>query len=223
MLDVVLRDQVEPPPDRADRGFREAVDVDGEVDVASRELAGDLVQRDDTRARGAAKVEVVAREERRQRDHVGAEVVDVRKRSRRAVRQTPVARPDVEDREVAPGDVELLVEEVELGDRVEQVAADAGAVDVVRLGAEEAVLVEPLEQPQLVVEAREVGGEAVAICIVAPLLPHVAAGAPELLHVDAAANVVGTPLRRGRGGMSAVTARVLGEQRMIRAQDLRGP
>ena len=129
--------------------------------------------------------------------------------------EASVAGPDVEDRDVALRDAELVVQEGELGDRVEQVAADAHAVDVVRRRAEHAVFFEPLEQPEPVVEARVVRRQPVAEDVLTPLLPHVTAVAAELPHVDAAADVVVAPLRRRRGRMSAVAPSVLGEQRMV--------
>ena len=140
------------------------------------------------------------------------------------MRQPAVARTDVEDRDVALGDPELVIQEGQLRDRVEEVAADQDAVDVVRLGAEEAVLGEALEESEPVVQPSEVRRQSVAERVGhVPLLPDVGAVAAKEPGVDFLLDVAAAPLRVGARRMSAVAAFVLRQQRMICSESLVRP
>jgi len=198
------------------------VDVDGDVDAPAGDRLGNLVQRDHgCSLRDVAKVEVVARQERRQRHPVRTEIRHVAERRRRAMRQPAVARADVEDCHVALGDPELVIQEGQLRDRVEEVAADQDADDVVRLGAEEAVLGEALEESEPVVQPSEVRRQSVAERVGhVPLLPDVGAVAAKEPYVDLSLDVVAAPLRVGARRMSAVAAFVLRQQGMICSENL---
>src|SRR6266851_7475063 len=153
MSNFMPAQQLKPPFDGVARALRKAVDVDREIDPAAGQSLFEPIERYRARpVRDAAEAQVVVAKKCRRRHRIGAEVwADPGKGRHHAVREPAVARADVENGEaLARGNGELTLQEIDLDDRVEQVATDYSSVHRERVHSEELVLLQLVQQAERV-------------------------------------------------------------------------